>query len=180
MLLTLYHTSDQIIKDPDIFHGRKNADFGQGFYLTPDIEFSRRWAFKDSYINKYELDTTGLSVKRFQRDREWFDYIFNNRNLTDGLNEDVIEGPIANDTIFDTLGIISSGYLKPEDAVKLLLIGPEYTQVVIKTPKARANLKWIDAFKVDATDQRQKEEEEYLILLAQTLEQIQRSNEEGE
>ena len=30
--------------DPDITIGRKNADFGQGFYLTDDLDFTRRWA----------------------------------------------------------------------------------------------------------------------------------------
>ncbi len=33
---------------------------------------------------------------------------------------DVIIGPFANDTIFDAPGIITSGYLKPEDAMKRL------------------------------------------------------------
>ena len=45
-------------------------------------------------------------------------------------------GPIANDTIFDTLGIISSGYLKPDEALSILKIGLEYRQVAIKTEKA--------------------------------------------
>ena len=29
----------------------------------------------------------------------------------------MIIGPIANDTIFDTFGILSSGFLKPEEAL---------------------------------------------------------------
>ena len=33
--MTLYHTSYQIIREPDVRYGRKNADFGQGFYLSP-------------------------------------------------------------------------------------------------------------------------------------------------
>lgn len=32
--MLLYHTGYQEIREPDIHHGRKNADFGQGFYLT--------------------------------------------------------------------------------------------------------------------------------------------------
>ena len=40
--MILYHTSDQVIQHPDIRYGRKNADFGQGFYLTPDREFTHR------------------------------------------------------------------------------------------------------------------------------------------
>ena len=42
--MRLYHTSNVEIRLPDIRRGRKNADFGQGFYLTPDLDFARRWA----------------------------------------------------------------------------------------------------------------------------------------
>ncbi|MBQ3385478.1 MAG: hypothetical protein IJG59_09775 [Erysipelotrichaceae bacterium] len=44
--------------------------------------------------------------------------MFHNRRLQDELNADVIIGPIANDTIFDTLGILTSGYLSSEEALK--------------------------------------------------------------
>jgi hypothetical protein len=33
--MRLCHTGSVEIKSPDIYLGRKNADFGQGFYLTP-------------------------------------------------------------------------------------------------------------------------------------------------
>ena len=35
---------------------------------------------------------------------------------------------VANDTIFDTFGIISSGFLSPEETLRLLKVGPEYTE----------------------------------------------------
>ena len=41
--MKLYHTGREEIREPDIRRGRRNADFGQGFYLTPDREFARRW-----------------------------------------------------------------------------------------------------------------------------------------
>ena len=150
--MILYHTSDQIIQHPDIHHGRKNADFGWGFYLTPDREFTYRWARENAVVNEYEFDKTGLDIQCFSRDTEWFEYIFHNRRLQDGLNADVIIEPIANDTIFDTLGIISSGYLTSEEALRLLMIGPEYTQVAIKTEKALANLRWIRSEQIERTD----------------------------
>ena len=64
--MILYHTGFAEIKTPDIYYGRKNADFGQGFYLTPDLEFSEHWAkerngFK-TFHNVYELDTDGLKI----------------------------------------------------------------------------------------------------------------------
>ena len=40
--MVLYHTGYQEIRVPDIRHGRINADFGQGVYMTADEEFARR------------------------------------------------------------------------------------------------------------------------------------------
>ncbi len=82
--MLLYHTGFQEIRTPDVHHGRKNADFGQGFYLTPDAAFARRWAKErcgmQTVVNTYELDTEGLAVRSFTRSREWFGYIFANRS----------------------------------------------------------------------------------------------------
>ena len=149
----LYHAGYETIKSPDIHHGRRNADFGQGFYLTEDEEFARRWAGgrKDAkvIVNKYDLDTEGLIVKTFDRDESWFDYIFANRNLKpDNLTADVIIGPIANDTIFNTLGITTSGLLSPEDSMKLLTIGPKYRQITLKTEKAASKLQWTGSYEL--------------------------------
>ena len=148
--MTLFHTGFQIIKSPDIHYGRKNADFGQGFYMTSDYEFSCRWAKERKgetpVVNIYELDTADLQVNRFSRDPDWFSYIFRNRRgQPDSISADVIIGPIANDTIYDTMGIITSGLLKDEDALQLLLLGPEYHQIVLKTEKAAAQLVWSEA-----------------------------------
>ncbi len=145
--MRLYHTGNVEIQNPDIRHGRLNADFGQGFYLTPDREFTYRWAGRHAVINEYDLDLTGLKVKQFSRDLAWFEYIYSNRRAKDALDVDIVIGPIANDTIYDTLGILSSGYLSSEDALRLLMIGPEYTQLAIKSEKAAAQLHWIGSNK---------------------------------
>lgn len=140
--MILYHTGFQEIREPTIHYGRKNADFGQGFYLSPNLDFARRWARSqkgfDTYINTYELCMDDLNVKTFARDKEWFEYIYDNRNGKDdrlGIF-DVIIGPIANDTIYDLFGITTSGYLSSGQSLKILTTGPEYMQVVIKTEKA--------------------------------------------
>ena len=147
-LLSLVHTGFQIIEKPDIHRGRVNADFGQGFYLSDNEEFSRRWASNlkgmTNYLNIYELNTEGLKIKRFTRSLEWFDYIFANRagRKNELSDYDAIIGPIANDTIYDTYGILTSGFVKKDKALKVLQIGNEYTQLVIKSEKAAANLKF--------------------------------------
>lgn len=172
--MRLYHTSDVEIREPDIRRGRKNADFGQGFYLSPDLDFTSRWAGKDMLVNEYELDEEGLEIYRFSRDKAWFQYIFQNRRVTDTLSADVVIGPIANDTIFETYGIISSGFLGAEDAMKLLMIGPEYTQAVIKTDKAVRQLRWIRSFKIEQLDaqQRKAEQDEYADAFAKVMQEI--------
>ena len=157
-VLRLFHTGYQIIEKPDIRIGRKNADFGQGFYLSDNEEFSRRWARErkglPTYLNIYELETEGLRIRRFARDTEWFEYIYSNRaNQPDALTDfDVITGPIANDTIYDTWGVITSGFLKKEQALRLLTIGPLYEQTVIKTEKAASLLKFISAVQMSSEE----------------------------
>ncbi len=172
--MRLYHTGSAVIPEPDVRRGRRNADFGQGFYLTPDEAFARRWATPGAVINEYELDESGLLIHRFQRDEAWFDYIFHNRRATDGLAADVVIGPIANDTIFETFGIISSGFLKPADAMKLLMIGPEFTQIAIKTEKAVRQLHWIRSEKITriGAGQRKAEQDAYDAAFAEVLRQI--------
>ena len=105
---------------------------GREIIKIPDITIGRKNA--------------DLVIHRFSRDINWFSCIFRNRRgLLYEIAADVIIGPIANDTIYDTFGIITSGLLKDEDALKLLKIGPEYRQIVLKTERAVKNLRWMSA-----------------------------------
>ena len=182
--MKLYHTGYQVIENPDIHHGRKNADFGQGFYVSDDREFCLRWARKNRdqspIINEYELETAGLKIKSLERDETWTEYILANRRLQDDVFKeyDVICGPIANDTIYDTLGLISSGFLSLPQAVHMLKIGPQYRQIVLKSERAASQLHYITAETVsDETIEsyRQavsREEEEYQELFATALDAL--------
>ena len=149
--ICLYHTGYQEIRRPDIRFGRRNADFGQGFYLTRDSGFALRWARErpgmSAYVNCYELDLSGLRIHRFRRDEAWYDYIFRNRaGGADALPEaDVIIGPIANDTIYDTFGVLTSGLMDREESLRMLSLGPAHEQTVIKSDRAAAQLTWISA-----------------------------------
>ena len=61
--MLLYHLGYEIIEKPDVRYGRKNADFGQGFYLTAQDEFAGKWAKErkeqQPVLNTYEMDLTG-------------------------------------------------------------------------------------------------------------------------
>lgn len=180
-ILKLYHTSSKKIKNPDVNFGRRNADFSGGFYLSDNPEFSGKWASDaNNCINSYELDLTGLKVKRLFLDEEWFNYISKNRMGYDDMfsDFDVIIGPIANDTLYDTLGIITSGLLKSESALKLLSVGKKYTQINVKTEKAASQLKWLGSTVLSADEIEnarnavKNEEKEFRAAFFETLKEI--------
>ena len=152
----LYHAGFQVIEKQDIHHGRRNADFGQGFYLTPDEDFAVKWAREQkgshTYINRYDFDWDGLSVVRLQRDSVWFGCLRANRaGASDPYGgTDVIAGPIANDILYDTQGLITSGFLTPQQSLRLLLLGPGYTQIALKTERAASHLRFVDVLELDS------------------------------
>ena len=174
--MRLYHAGLTEIVHPDVTRGRANADFGQGFYLATERAFALRWARWRSgaevRINAYDLDTQGLVVHTFERDAAWFDYIFANRGgRPDELEADVVMGPIANDTIFDTLGIATSGLLTPEQSLELLMVGPCYRQVALKTTRAADHLTWVSA-ETPGTDELRQARENVAVAEAAFLKEF--------
>ena len=63
---------------------------------------------------------------------------------------------------------------KTEDAMKLLMIGPEYTQVAIKTEKAAKQLRWVRSERIERMDKglRRAEQEEYAAVFGKVLQEI--------
>ncbi len=62
-LVTIYHGSKQIVKVPTFGLGRKNNDFGLGFYCTESNDLAKEWAvssLSDGFSNRYTLDTEYL------------------------------------------------------------------------------------------------------------------------
>lgn len=189
--MLLYHTGFDVIPVPDLRRGRINADFGQGFYLSDDPAFAERWATEKkgakTVVNRYELHTDDLQIKRFERDEDWFHYIFSNRRRKpDTLKDfDVIVGPIANDTLFNTFGVLTSGMLDDAVAMALLQLGPAYTQVVLKTERAKAALCFLGAKTLDhATLKNNKvrlaaEEAAFQSLFSETMQRLLGDTEDG-
>ena len=181
--LRLYHTGFHELRTPSITVGRKNADFGQGFYLSGSDAFVGKWARESRgrpvYVNAYELELAGLTVLRFARDEAWLDYIFQNRRaMPDAHPEaDVIIGPIANDTIYDTLGLLTSGLLDAALSLRLLRLGPSFEQIAIKSDRALRQLTWLGARTLSREElggfgaELRREAEEYQRAIAAVLEE---------
>lgn len=102
---TLFHGRRVIVEYPEIRIQRYQKDFSWGFYCTDIERQAGRWATKfgtAGIVNVYSFDDqAALSMKRFpEMTEEWLDFVAACRS---GIphNYDVVEGPMADDTIFN-------------------------------------------------------------------------------
>ncbi len=51
--MKLYHTSSLELRSPDVDYGRKNADFGGGFYLSDSSEFRSNFDRELTKVERY-------------------------------------------------------------------------------------------------------------------------------
>ena len=59
-LITIYLGFDKIVEQPIWGEGKRNNDFGLGFYCTASEELAKEWAVSslhDGFSNRYTLDT---------------------------------------------------------------------------------------------------------------------------
>ena len=67
---TIYHGSVKIIEQPQYGAGRKDNDYGLGFYCTEDIELAKEWAASDErggFVNCYEVEEDGICFLNLQQ-----------------------------------------------------------------------------------------------------------------
>lgn len=103
--MLLYHGSKEIVQFPEIRKALYQKDFYFGFYCTNYIDQAERWATrfgKSGYINIYEYtpDSSLRYLKFEDMTEEWLDFIVSCR-LGNPHTYDMVEGPMANDTIFN-------------------------------------------------------------------------------
>jgi len=129
--MTLFHGSYLAVEKPDVSFSRNNIDFGRGFYTTPMQEQAINWAkrFKrkrgQSVVSIYEIDMDALpdKVKILNFDtysEEWLDFIHTCRREKHSRDYDIVIGGVANDRVFNALGLFESGWLDKSEAIKRL------------------------------------------------------------
>lgn len=177
--MVLYHGSNTCIQKPDLLHSREDIDFGKGFYLTEDNIMASKWASNKAvaYINKYEIDLSGLKVIELKMDKNWLDFVATNREYADYEFDvedyDVIIGPTADDKLFSTLESYFTGNISAETAIKYLDVAGYSNQVVLKSNKAIEKLVYVESRLLTADEKRyykdlaKKDREEALNKLKQ-------------
>ncbi len=113
--MKIYHGSNQIVEAPEIRVAKFNKDFYFGFYCTVMRKQAERWATRfgeEGYVNVYEYEPNSeLKILKFEEmTEEWLDFIVNCR-MGKPHDYDIVEGPMADDTIYNYVqGFIDGKY----------------------------------------------------------------------
>lgn len=138
----LYHGSTIIVENPLVGIGRKDLDFGPGFYLTPLYDQAHKWAVRmrtirhaeQAIVNSYKFSQpTHCKVKRFEAyDKEWLDFIVESRRGNQPwLGYDIVEGGVADDRVIDSVEAYINGYADEERTLRQLIYHKLNHQVCI-------------------------------------------------
>lgn len=117
-IMILFHASKQIVEYPEVRITRFTKDFSWGFYCTNLLEQAVRWVNRgpgEPVINYYEYTPDeSLNIRRFgELDDDWLDFIALCRSgKTHGY--DIVEGPMANDTVWNYVNDFINGNLTRE------------------------------------------------------------------
>lgn len=122
--IIVYHGGTEKVESPVCKLGRRNLDYGQGFYVTDIRKQAADWATQVAdrrkeapIINRYRLNRDAIlreaRCKVFVAyDKDWLQFIVASRRgeqVAD--NYDYIEGGVANDRVVDTVNLYMAGLM---------------------------------------------------------------------
>ncbi len=165
-IITLYHGSENIIEMPTFGKGKRNNDFGLGFYCTESKALAMEWAVSDlhdGYANRYTLDTEYLRILHLSGSEytilNWIAVLVEHRlfalknpvarrakrYLIDnfGINVnayDIITGYRADDSYFDYAETFLNNGITVEQLAQAMQLGKLGEQIVIKSQYAFSKL----------------------------------------
>jgi hypothetical protein len=159
--MIIYHGSTAVIQSPELHRSIRTLDFGPGFYTTTNQEQAAGFTKKvyereirqgkkpeGKFVSRYEIDyedvKNNLDILSFDfADEAWFDFIMaNRRNIYTGRTYDIVYGPVANDTIYNTLIAFETGVLSKEETLVRLKVRKLYNQMTFKTERALSFLRY--------------------------------------
>lgn len=142
----VYHGSSVAVMKPEIRTNGFAKDFGFGFYCTVMERQARRWALSKrpahvvSVYGCRSLD--GLNARQFPEMCEaWLDFVVDCRR--GGAHSfDVVEGPMADDTIWNYVEDFAAGLISREAFWALVKFRHPTHQIAFCTETALARLEY--------------------------------------
>ncbi len=181
-IITIYHGSEKIVEVPTFGEGKKNNDFGLGFYCTESEGLAKEWAIsslRNGFANKYTLDTEYMRILNLNSPEytilNWIAVLVEHRlfsiktpvarrakqylidNFSINVNAfDIITGYRADDSYFDYAESFLNNGISVEQLARAMKLGKLGEQIVIKSQFAFSRLKF-EGFDV-------AEKEEFYVL----------------
>ena len=143
---TIFHGSNVVVESPKILVMGFYKDFGYGFYCTNLEKQAQKWAITkkgDSIVSVYNFQAgSTLKIKSFQTmTDEWLDFVVNCRQ---GIphDYDIVEGPMADDQIWDYVEDLMDGTITREAFWVLVKFKYPTHQIVFCSPESLSALKF--------------------------------------
>ena len=181
-IITIYHGSEKIVEVPTFGEGKKNNDFGLGFYCTESEDLAKEWAvssLRNGFANKYTLDTEYMRILNLNSPEytilNWIAVLVEHRlfsiktpvarrakqylidNFSINVNAfDIITGYRADDSYFDYAENFLNNGISVEQLARAMKLGKLGEQIVIKSQFAFSRLQF-EGFDV-------AEKEEFYVL----------------
>lgn len=116
--IELYHGSGESVEFPEIRKTKYTKDYSWGFYCTKSYEQAYRWAerrHEEGIVNVYSYtENSELNILKFDKMTDgWLDFIADCR-AGKVHDYDVVEGPMADDTIWNFVNEYLSGNISRE------------------------------------------------------------------
>ena len=167
-LITIYHGSKHVVETPVFGEGRKNNDFGLGFYCTESNDLAKEWAvssLRDGFSNRYTLDTEFLNILKLNSPEytilNWMAVLVEHRLFSIkipvarrakayliehfGVNVnayDLITGYRADDSYFDFAEAFLNNGITVEQLAHAMRLGKLGEQIVIKSKFAFSKIRF--------------------------------------
>ena len=144
--MTLYHGSNVKVERPEILVMGFYKDFGYGFYCTSFERQAQKWALTkrgSSVVSVYDYrqDMTLKALSFPEMTEEWLDFVINcRRGITHDF--DIVEGPMADDQIWDYVEDLMEGSITREAFWVLAKFKHPTHQIVFCTPKALETIRF--------------------------------------
>lgn len=152
-MMMLYRGDSQAVDKPEIRVQKFHKDFGWGFYCTKLETQAARWATRRGragMVNVYSYDEKApLHVLCFdEMTEDWLDFIAACRSGR-SHDYDIVEGPMADDTIFNYVQSFLDGEISRAAFWELVKFRHPTHQISFHTEKALAALRYERGYEVD-------------------------------
>ena len=157
--MIIYHGSDCIVDNPKILESLRPLDFGGGFYLTSNKQQAIAWAKRVAYrkktalahISSYKFDLSlakkSLKIIQFDKpNKEWLQFVCKNRRkrpITTAY--DIVIGPVADDSVYETIIAFENGLYDQAETLKRLKVEKLADQILFHTSASLEFIRFLNS-----------------------------------